>query len=286
MNGKFLTDFIYFGVSNYKDGFASAYDNNTTFFIDKAGRKVNSLPTVNGNGTMEFKGEVIRADIDMRTSYFNKAGKVIWKQNIQIPLGGKYTINEVKYRPNRNYLVYYPQISEMIGAVQPGVNEKLKTISITEKVSENEDLDYNYQGEFAVEYYKKNLLVPRFEGYNYPFGAAHGMPRKDFAHLDLVTGRFYELKDLFKSNSNYVKVLSDIIRERIKKQGPDSFVWMDSYKGITEDQPFFINENGLNIYFYPYDIAPYAAGFPTFTIPFSEIMGMINVQGDFWKSFN
>jgi hypothetical protein len=129
-------------------------------------------------------------------------------------------------------------------------------------------------------------LVPRFEGYNYPFGAAHGMPRKDFAHLDLVTGRFYELKDLFKSNSNYVKVLSDIIRERIKKQGPDSFVWMDSYKGITEDQPFFINENGLNIYFYPYDIAPYAAGFPTFTIPFSEIMGMINVQGDFWKSFN
>ena len=60
----------------------------------------------------------------------------------------------------------------------------------------------------------------------------------------------------------------------------------DGFKGIKEDQDFYVDKNNLYIYFPPYEIAPYAAGFVTFKIPFTEIEGMINKEGNFYKSFN
>jgi hypothetical protein len=40
------------------------------------------------------------------------------------------------------------------------------------------------------------------------------------------------------------------------------------------------------IYFYPYEIAAYAAGFPEFEIPFEDLTDYIDTEGAFWKSFH
>lgn len=285
--GKILTDYIYYGVSDYDGGLASAYDKNATFFIDKTGKRVSTLPVVSGSGELTFDGGLIKANVDSRISYLERNGKVIWAQRNDTALNSQYAVKEMKYRPNRNYVVYYPQITGMEDKdAQQAVNERLKKMSITEKVDPNAELDYSYQGDFSVGFFKKNLVVIKLTGYNYPFGAAHGMPSMIYAHVDLKSGKFYELKDLFKKNSNYVEKLSNIIKQQIEQQGADSPVWADSYKGIKADQPFFISKDALNIYFNPYEIAPYAAGFPTFTIPFKQISDIINTEGAFWLSFN
>lgn len=112
------------------------------------------------------------------------------------------------------------------------------------------------------------------------------MPSKIYPHIDLVSGKFYELKALFKLNSNYVKVLSDNIGEQIKNNPEYSYVFPDAYKGIQEDRPFYVGKDALYIYFYPYEIAPYATGFPTFKIPYKDIMNIINANGEFWRAFN
>lgn len=49
---------------------------------------------------------------------------------------------------------------------------------------------------------------------------------------------------------------------------------------------FYISKDGLYIYFYPYDIGPYSAGFPTFKILYKDIINIIDLKGDFWRSFN
>ena len=284
--GKFLTDFIYYGVSNYKNKLASAYDNSKTFFINKTGKKVMKLPSVNGTGTLSFEGDIIKADVDNRITYLDKSGDIIWRQNGNIILNDQYAIKEKKYKPNRNYLVYYPQVKGMKNnKAEDFVNEKLKEKSEVKYIGRKEELDYSYIGQFAVEFFKNELLVIKLSAYNYAFGAAHGMPTEIYTHINLNSGSFYELKDLFKLNSNYVEVLSDIIRKQIENMGPDSGIWLDQYKGIKEDQPFYISENVLNIYFTPYEIAPYAYGFPTFKIPYEEIMDIINREGEFWNSF-
>ncbi|MDP4147646.1 MAG: WG repeat-containing protein, partial [Bacillota bacterium] len=286
-NGHFLTDFIYYDVSNYKNGLASAYDDKNTLFIDNKGRVVENLPIVNGSGSISFIGELIRAFVDNRLTYFDKNGRLLWKQNTIIPLNNMYRVKEEKYKPNKDYLVYYPQIEGMENLVlERTINERLKQLSQVKPVDHNIQLEYSYGRDFSIEFFKKNLLVLELNGYYYPLGAAHDMPIKIFQHIDLITGRFYELKDLFKENSNYVQVLSDIIGEQIKKGQQHFYVFPDSYKGISEYQPFYVDENALYIYFLPYEIAPFAAGFPTFKIPYEEIFNIININGEFWRSFH
>lgn len=286
-DGRFLTDFIYNDVLSYKDGYASTSNDKYTFFIDKTGNMAKNLPVISGNGTVSIEGELIKSDVDHRLSYLDKAGNIVWKQNTVIPLNNQYSVKEEKYKPNKDYLVYFPQIQGMKNIkVQNSVNNKLKELSQVKPINSNAQLDYNYLGDFAIELFKKKLLVIELSGYNYHLGAAHGMPTKTYAHVDLESGKIYELKDLFKKNSNYVKVLSDIIEKQIKTNPEYSYVWLDSYKGIKEDQPFYVGEEALYIYFYPYDIAPYAAGFPTFKIPFEDISSIIDITGEFWRAFN
>ena len=286
-NGKLLTDFIYSDLSNYNGGLASAYDNKNTFFIDKSGKIVRTLPIVSGGGTLYIVGDLVKAFVDYRTTYYDKSGAIVYKENTVIPLNTQYKVNEEKFKPNKDYLVYYPQIEGIKNrTIQQSVNKRLKTLSGVKNVNPNVQLESSYSGDFSVKFFKKNLLVLELSGYDFPFGAAHGMPSEVYPHIDLVSGRFYALKDLFKQNSNYVKVLSDIIGEQIKNDPQYSYVFPDTYKGIKPDQPFYVDENNLYIYFTPYEIAPYAAGFPTFKIPFSSIMNIININGQFWKAFN
>ncbi len=285
--GNILTDFIYYEVSNYKNGIASAYDDKNTFFIDKEGNKIENLPIVEGSGTLTVENELIKAYVDYKISYFDKEGNLIWEENSVISLNNQYKVIEEKYKPNKDYLVYYPKVQGMGDKdLEDEVNNRLKSLSEVKPIEENVQLEYNYLGDFKIEFFNKNLLELELDGYNFHFGAAHGIPSKIYTKIDLTTGEFYELKDLFKEDSDYVKVLSDIIGQQIKNNPEYSYIFPDTYNGIKEDQPFYVSQNTLYIYFYPYEIAPYAAGFPTFKIPYKDIIDIINEAGAFWMSFN
>lgn len=282
--GHIYTGFIYNGVSIYKDGIASAYNDDMVFFIDKHGQRIEHLPKVNGSGSLVFDKSLIKGDIDLRILYFDKKGKRVWKQNNLIPLNDRIAVVENKYKPNKDYLVYFPQLKGVEN--QESVNKTLKDFSGVKPIPYHKQLDSSYTGDFDVRYYKNNLVLIEINGYDYPFGAAHGMPIKKYAHIDLKTGKFYQLKDLFQPGANYVTKISKIIGDKIKNEDQYSYVFPDTYKGIKADQPFFISEGALNLYFEPYEIAPYAAGFPTFTIPFQEINGIVHKNGDLWHSFH
>lgn len=285
-DGTFLTDFYYTQVQPYERSYASASNQDSTFFINRNGKIVQTFPIIKGIGTLTFVGDIIKANVDQRLSYYTLDGRQIWKQNTIIPLNRKYKVMEEKYRPNRNYLVYFPRIDGMREAsVQKNVNEKLKELSMSIESVENL-AEAEYLADFDIQFFKKELLVFYMYSYYFPFGAAHGTPSQVFPHVDLQTGVFYELKDLFKENSNYVQVLSAIIEKQIKTDEQYSYVFPGSYKGISPDQPFYVSEDALFIYFPLYEIAPYVAGFPTFKIPFIEIEPLLNKEGPFWKSFH
>jgi hypothetical protein len=280
-DGHILTGFIYNQIAEYVDGFASANNDHSTFFIDRSGKRNPSLPMVSGTGALTFDKTLIKGEIDYRLLYLTREGEVVWQQNQVIPLSSGKIMIEQKFKPNKDYLVYFPQIKGMAET-----NLMLKDLAGVKNIPSDTQLESNYMGDFNVPFNHKNLVVIEITGYNYPFGAAHGMPVQKYAHINLQTGENYHLKDLFKKNSPYIKVISEIIADQIKSNDKYSYVFPDSYKGIKSDQPFYINEDGLNIYFEPYEIAPYAAGFPTFTIPFEEVTELINQNGPFWKSFH
>ncbi|WP_282942139.1 WG repeat-containing protein [Paenibacillus sp. RC67] len=286
-NGKILTEFRFYEVNHFHKSLASVYDAEQTYFINRSGNAAPGYPKVKGSGTLRLEDSLIQANVDRRLSYLDKSGRVIWHQNTTIPLRLTYKVKEEKYKPNKDYLIYYPQLEGMRDrATQHRVNDRLKVMSQVKPIPSHQQLGYSFDGDFDIKFFKKNLLVIEINGYNYPFGAAHGMPSKVYAHVNVEDGQFYELKDLFKPGSPYVRVLSDIVAKQIKEDSQYSYVFPDTYKGIKPDQPFYVTEYALHLYFEPYDIAPYVAGFPTFTIPFTQIMNMIDTNGGFWNSFH
>lgn len=288
VNGRKLSDFVYTDVSNYKGGLASATNGTQTFFLDLNGQPASGYPRVEGSGTLELVApDLIKAYVDQRVSYVNRTGQIIWRQNTIVPLHPPYRVREEKYKPNPDYLVYYPQVEGLTDqAVQLAVNAKLKALSQVKPIPADQKLDYTYTGDFDITFYQQQLLQLKLTGYNYPAGAAHGMPTMIYAIINLSSGQMYELKDLFKPNSDYVKVLSKIVGDQIKNDPQYSYVFPDTYEGISPDQPFFVTADALHLYFSPYEIAPYVAGFPTFTIPFTQIKDIINTEGSFWKAFH
>ena len=160
---------------------------------------------------------MIKANVDQRLLYVNRAGQIIWRQNTIVPLQPPYRVREEKYKPNIDYLVYYPQVEGLTDqAAQLALNLKVRNLSQVKPIPPDQKLDYSYTGDFDITFYQQQLLQLQLTGYNYPFGAAHGMPTMIYAIINLTSGQLYELKDLFKPNSDYVKVLSQIVGDQIK----------------------------------------------------------------------
>ena len=96
-------------------------------------------------------------------------------------------------------------------------------------------------------------------------------------HIDKKTGNIIELKDIFKENSEYIKVLSENIKEQMKEQMKndenkvyfvDAHIPTGSFEQIKEDQNFYFNkDNNLVICFDEYEVAPGSMGLVEFVIP-------------------
>ncbi|MBD7910998.1 WG repeat-containing protein [Clostridium cibarium] len=298
VTGNTLTSFKYLAVGNYENGLAYASDSLFTFFIDDSGSIVKNLPRVEGSGELKIKDNIVLADIDYLPYYLSKNGEIIYKPNETIELSDKYSVTRIKDKPNINYLIYYPQVNEVSNKkVEKEINIKLKKMSYFKPIdgegtTDNVDIEpddvlkYNYYGDFSVNFFKKDLLVIDISGYYYFFYAAHGMPNKKTPSIDLVTGQFYSLGDLFEGGVDWIQEINKIIDNMIKTDKQYDYVFKDAFKGIKIDEGFYIDENNLYIYFPPYEIGPYAAGVVTFKIPFNEIENIINKEGNFYKAFN
>lgn len=104
------------------------------------------------------------------------------------------------------------------------------------------------------------------------FGGAHPINIIKSLNFDVKTGKSYKLHELFKPDSDYIKKLSDIIAEEIKRR---DIPLIEEFKGISPDQDYYIADKNLIIYFQQYEIAPYYVGLPYFSIPIYDISDII-----------
>lgn len=286
--GKRLTDYKFYDLSEFNGKYASATDAQHTFFIGTNGQKITSLPVLDGRGTMKISGDLIQADIDYQLSYLKQDGTVVWKNDAATQFSSGIKVNSVKFKPNKYAVVYYPVIEGFTdSSIQKTVNDKMKNDFVKNRETLKEQDNVSVYDSFSASQIK-DLLIIRKDGYDYYFGAAHGMPLRNYYFINVKTGDFYELKDLFKDKSDYVTSLSTIIKKQMAdpSKAEEGMFFNDGFSKIQANQSFYISEDKLAIYFAPYEVAAYAAGFPEFNIPFSDIKDLINTDGAFWKSFH
>ncbi len=285
--GEQLTDFNLYDITDFYNGYASVTDDTSTYFIDMNGNEVTDLPKFEGRGSVKLFKDVIKATIDHDLIYSKRDQTVIWQNDNSQKLSNHIIVKANKFKANRNILIYYPQVDGLNSpTVQDQINSKLKDLFTSNDWSSAKDEKLSVDDSFQASLIR-NLLIIKRDGYDYNFGAAHGNPKMDYYYIDVTTGTFYELKDLFLDGSEYVSVLNNYILADISSSNQDDTLYFEnSFTTIAENQPFILSRDTLTIYFYPYEIAAYAAGFPKFEIPIENLYDYINFNGDFWGAFN
>lgn len=107
-------------------------------------------------------------------------------------------------------------------------------------------------------------------------GGVHGLRIIKSLTTNVNTGKIYKLKDLFKSDADYVRVLTDKVKRQISDRG---IYLLGQFVSIRPDQDFYIADKALVIYFQLYEITPYAFGFPYFPISIYELKGIMDDMG-------
>ncbi|ROR27493.1 uncharacterized protein DUF3298 [Mobilisporobacter senegalensis] len=108
-----------------------------------------------------------------------------------------------------------------------------------------------------------------------------------FYHIDKQSGNIFTLKDVFKENTDYIKVISENIKKQMREQmaadesityffeNEETKEW--NFEEIKVDQNFYFNKNEeLVIVFDKYEVAPGYMGMVEFTIPAEAIKDIIN----------
>lgn len=98
-------------------------------------------------------------------------------------------------------------------------------------------------------------------------------------NYDLTTGESMPLGSLFKQGVDYRSTLNKLISKKLienKELYPS--ISSNQFKGIAEDQPYYLDGNNLVIFFRFNEIAPLASEIPVVRIPFSELRNILKPQ--------
>ncbi len=137
--------------------------------------------------------------------------------------------------------------------------------------------------DYSLKYNHNGLLSVVFMDYQYT-GGAHGLTVQSSRTLDLKTGGEYQLEDLFKSDTDYVSIISKAVKDEIGvriKEGilPDYSI--APFNTIKDDHDFYLSNNAVVVYFQQYEHWPYAAGIQEFPFEFSALRDMLRPEFSF-----
>jgi hypothetical protein len=238
------------------------------------------LETYKTTGNIIESNYIVREDNKGQNSSDSKSSKSI-VNNERIDKTDKY-INSVLNIPN---------IVNENKNVEKTINNKIKSdvnLFFEKNYKEAKDnfVNNNLDGvkfeantDFEVEKNTDSILSLKMRYYNYS-GGAHGFYDDIAYNIDIRSGKFLELSDLFLEQSNYKDILNNEIKSQIKSLESENKENLGIYQfnTIKENQKYYFYGNNIVLYFDLYDIAPYAAGIPEFTINSDIIMPIVKKE--------
>jgi len=124
---------------------------------------------------------------------------------------------------------------------------------------------------YEIKNNQKDILSLILDGLG-DFHGAHPVNSRKSLTFDCLTGKNYELSELFKPGSEYIEKLSIIIKKQIKER---NITLTEDFKLILPNQDYYVADLCIVIYFQQYEIAPRPEGFPSFPIPIYSIQDLI-----------
>lgn len=128
----------------------------------------------------------------------------------------------------------------------------------------------------SIYYNKDNILSLTLHLYNYT-GGAHGSTTDISLNMDTTTGNNGTLKDFLGNNRGYDDIILNEIKNQVN-QNPEMYFKesIDKLTKLPYNQKFFLKDDAVVVYFDEYEIAPYVAGRPQFSIPLNRFPNGLN----------
>ncbi len=107
-------------------------------------------------------------------------------------------------------------------------------------------------------------------------GGAHGMSFLTAFTIQLPAGRVCKLADLFVAGTNYRDRLTAIVR----REGASRGLPLWDFQGVKEDAGFYLTDDGLVLFFQPYEIAPYSEGIVKMLVRYRDLADVLAFKAD------
>lgn len=139
-----------------------------------------------------------------------------------------------------------------------------------DKAAQNKEkfIPYAISSVYEITYNKNNIISVSMIYHEYVQGLNSYI--KVPYNFDIITGRSLMLQDIFIPGSDYKSLINKEIRNELiknkQKYYPET---VENFKGVAEDQPFYLENGYLVVFFGFHEIAPTEAKIPVFKIPLS-----------------
>lgn len=177
--------------------------------------------------------------------------------------------------------IYYPQI---YGFSQRAAQERMNQ-SIQEAVHALSREQQAYQsgsgmtvmtGLFEIKMNERGVFSVTLSNYACTPPMAHGMTLLTSLTFDAATGMPATLASLFRPGADYVEKLSELIAVQIKER---NVPLLGEFRRIDPEQPFYLADKTLVIYYGLYELTPYVYGFPMFPISVYDVQEIAAEEG-------
>lgn len=178
-------------------------------------------------------------------------------------------------------MIYYPQVIDLQNEkVQEKINQtifqRVNHLAYQQTQQQGTNHFSEMVGTFEIKTNERNILSLSLTNYAYAYQHANGLTLMTSLTFDIETGELYQLKDLFKPNSNYVEVLSRHVAEQIKER---DIPLLGNFTGISPNQDFYIADKTLVLYYQAIQITPHYIGLPMFPISVYDLQDIVTENG-------
>lgn len=181
-----------------------------------------------------------------------------------------YNLNVINNINNTIYLDI-KNLKDKVKSESKEYKKEYYQIVLSESNKDYVKYQYELYIDYKLTYNKNNVISIPMNVYEFT-GGAHGMTYLNSYNYNLINGKKLKLSDIFKENIDYKKIIDNYIKYVIKKNPDIYFQGNNGFKGIKEEQSFYIEDDGIVIYFDLYEIAPYYVGIPNFKIKYDEFI--------------
>lgn len=291
-DGVRVVDHVLVSVEDASAELVCVSDGLQIWLVDRTGREAQGFSAIPGTGSLRLVGEYLFGTVNGISSVYRQDGSPEAILRTGADLGDGLQLVSAQAVGNRYTRLTYPVLRGLPDQqLQSRINERIADAmgtGLTDEPMVDEETGELYietmEGDWQGWRVGRVLAVEQYP-YWYPLGAAHGMPGIISLHVNLDTGEAITLGDLLDPDKmpQGLAFLSDYVTGIIQHDKDEIGYFVESVE-VTPDSFYRLTKDGLELYWAPYELASYAAGFRDFLVPWADLKPYMEVGGEAWKA--